>query len=310
MESRFKYDWTQEELDTYYNNIAGQVKILIDRNAPKQLTDTLDSYVKYFLGTLRKVEQYEKLKEKIEEMLFLDGVDLPMKVIFDPMVKSVKEFASTEPNFPTFYSSFDFDTYTPGYGQGTFVISFPPRATELTEDELMVAIKHEFGHIRQDHIFLSSLGGNGNAACDVSINCGMSEEEQKLLLSVARKLFMGGGCFIRLDLPENNGGKGLKGAISSPGNYIAPLQILNNLDRLKREQAGGTGGTPPPQQQEEIKVGDIIEIRGSKPEKYGRVISIMPDPNNPTEMDYEVEELTQKEFEDLVDRMRTNAGIV
>ena len=309
MASQFKYDWTQKDLDDYYNNLVSQVDILRQRGANKELTDVLDDYIQYFLGTLRKVEQYEKLKERVEELLFVEDIELPMKVIFDPMVKSVKEFAAQNPTFPTFYSSFDPEVFSPGFGQGTFIVSFPPRATELTDDEMAVAIKHEFGHIRQDHIFLTGLGPHSNSACDVSINCGMTQEEQQILLSVASKLFRGGGCFIRLDFERNKGGLGLKGAISSPGNYVSPLQILNNIGRFKKDENGGTDGTPPPQQ-DEIKVGDIIEIRGTKPQKYGRVISVMPNPNNPAEMDYDVEELSQKEFDDLVEQMRTNAGII
>ena len=209
---------------------------------------------------------------------------------------------------PTFYSYYNDDIETE-YGTGAYCVAFPSSQALLTDDEVRVAMKHEMGHIVQGHCG-ATLRTNfekihSNQAMDISINLGMTEAEQALLVTLAHKIWKNNSSYPCLSLEADNG----QGGFNIP-RQVRPLDwrgTLGWIEAFAKKKDGGTGGggtgggggggggTPgnePPKQPEiqKVKVGDYIKVIGSEPAIYGRVTSVDDITGNIETKDYTVEE--------------------
>jgi hypothetical protein len=296
----------------------------IDPNHPK-LQETINDGKKIFEGTINTIQDYidavydyfeyyhaikteEQLAyefERANRYVQYSGIDIPVVLEFDYQFYTKASIFQK----PTFYSYANIDTVTK-FGKGAYHIAFPSSQALLTDDEVMVAMKHEFGHIYQGHC-TATLRDNfeksySNAAMDISINLGMTEAEQALLVTLAHKIWKNNQSYPCLSLakPDGQGGYGIPQPVS-PTDWRGTLGWIKAYHKKKDggDGGGGTGGggggggggTPgnePPKQPEiqKVKVGDYIKVIGSEPAIYGRVTSIDDVTGNIETKDYTIEE--------------------
>ena len=185
----------------------------------------------------------------------------------------------------------------------------------------MVAMKHEFGHIFQGHCTIAPKDDfekrYNNQAMDISINLGMTAEEQELLFSVARKIWKNPTACPCMSLAKatGEGGFGIPVAVS-PQDWRGTNGFIRAYYEKKNKGDGG-GGQGKPQQgaggegegeggqgesqqiDEKINVGDFIWVPGSSPKVYGRVTAI-----NDTTGDIAYDEYTEEQWENIKSNMK------
>jgi len=253
--------------------------------------------------------------ERAKKFVLFEGMDLPIIVDFDYQYFTEK-YAIGE-KLPTFYSWFNPDSET-SYGKGAYHIAFPATQKYLTDDEVMVAMKHEWGHIFQGHCGVMTkdnfIARINNQAMDISINLGMTPEEQELLFSVARKIWRSPKACPCMSLakPDGQGGFGVPVAVS-PTDWVSTRGYIKayydkdkdtNPDGDGEEgddgQAGGSGqgGGKQPPIDSKIKVGDFVYKAGTPP-VYGKVTSI-----NEQTGDVSYDEYTEDEWAKIKENIK------
>lgn len=264
--------------------------------------DQLDHY-----HAIKTEEELTREFERANRFVQYEGVELPIVVEFD------YQFYTQESMFskPTFYSYVNTETITK-FGKGAYHIAFPSTQALLTDEEVSVAMKHEFGHIFMGHCTYKSTDKFENAMCnqamDISINLGMTEEEQAFLVSLARKIWNSQNAYPVLNLANDKtkGGFGIPQMVS-PADWKGTLGwIKMNYDDENGGEdngpgepgagggGGGEGGGESQPIDKEIKVGDYVYIRETDPKIYGQVTSI-----NTTTGDITVDEISQEEWDNL-----------
>jgi hypothetical protein len=260
-------------------------------NSIQDIANSIYDYLEYYSNAIKTQEELEFQFERAKKFVHYENRDLPVVIEFD--WQYYNELAID--GKPTFYSWFNPKTKTE-YGEGAYHIAFPATQAYLTDDEVMVAMKHEWGHIFQGHCTTVPRdqfeASTNNQAMDISINIGMTPEEQDLLLKLARKLWMNNSTpCISLARPNGQGGFGIRINVS-----VADWKSTSGHIRLWYKAKGGgpgTGGNPPPPISAEVKVGDYVFVRGTKPPIYGKVIDI--DANGKATY----EEFTPEEWEEI-----------
>tara|TARA_Y100000034_G_C6902141_1_gene417497 strand:+ start:783 stop:1727 length:945 start_codon:yes stop_codon:yes gene_type:complete len=234
--------------------------------------------------TINTEEEWEKQQERCENFVSMGGeLDIAVVVVLDPQINTNRVII--QGSYPTFYTTWKnplFENGNPG-----FLIAYPPRITEMTDKEVKVALAHEFGHIKQKHMFVRLPGQNPtdvNIAMDYSINWGFNHEDITLYEELARKMFKGQTGATKVPFPEKKGGLDVK--VSIDHYWKAILDLMN---KLKEEDGEGGEGPPPPQ--EPIEIGDIVKER-KKGGGYGRVTDVDPQTGKIT-----AEPMTKDEFE-------------
>ena len=244
--------------------------------------------------TIHTEKEWKKQQERCENAITMGGVlDIPVVVILDPQLLERRVFM--DGSFPTYYSSWVkklFDDTHPG-----FVVAYPPRITEMSDEEVRVALAHEFGHIKQKHMFQEFKAenqGDVNAAMDYSINWAFNHDDITLYEELARKMFDGQTGVTKVPFPEKKGGLDNQINIS---HYWKEILTLMKILRGKDEKGGD--GQPPPT--DEIEVGNII-IERKKGGGYARVTDIDPvtgkitaDPMTKEEVEEERKEEAQRQ---------------
>jgi hypothetical protein len=241
----------------------------------------LEDYLNWaldFYHQIKTSEQFTEQFERFERLLYQNyQIKFPILVGFDYQIEKISDIGRA-----TFYSIFNDKIETPT-GTGSHIIAFNSYVPLLTDDELMMMIRHEFGHIIQGHCtiraeYSKQLGEYRNQAMDISINLDFDDKDKENLMTGTEKMWGEGatGC-MSLNGKKEDGGYGLK-AISSAGNWQKPLAVLTNLLPPKKDDDGGGGGPPgppgpPSPPDDKIKVGDYIDSRKGDG-KYGKVISI------------------------------------
>jgi hypothetical protein len=149
---------------------------------------------------------------------------------------------------------------------------------------------------------------------DISINLGMTPEEQELLFSVARKIWKDPNASPCMSLakPNKQGGFGIPVAVSATdwrgtSGFIRAYYEKKNKDgaggggkgkpQQGQGQGGGQGGgdsSDQPQIDEKLNVGDFYWVPGSSPKVYGKVTAI-----NETTGEIASEEYTAQEWENI-----------
>ncbi len=266
------------------------------RQDPKinSINDIIAFVNKYFdyYDCIKTKEELDIEFERAKKFVFFQGVDLPIVVEFDYQY-------FTEDNIfkkPTFYSYYNEDTQT-SYGKGAYHIAFPSSQKHLTDEEVMVAMKHEWGHISQGHCTISARdkfeSQYNNQAMDISINLGMTPAEQDLLFSVARKIWDNPSACPCLNLANKTGEGGFEiQQIVTPTDWRSTLGFIKAYyNKKNEEEQGGEGGPGEPgggsgggsseggdggQQEidDNLNVGDFIWVPGSNPLIYGRITGI------------------------------------
>ena len=262
-------DWDKK---TKGNQISGRFGRSISNI--KDLEDYLNWSLDFY-HQIKTSEQFTEQFERFERLLYQNyQIKFPILVGFDYQFKDIGGHA-------TFYSVYN-DKIETTTGTGSHIIAFNSYVPLLTDDELMMMIRHEFGHIIQGHCtlraeFSKQLGEYRNQAMDISINLDFDDKDKENLMTGTEKMWGEGarGC-MSLNGKEKDGGYGLK-AISSPGNWLRPLAVLTNIFPPKKDDDGGGGPPGPPgptsPPDDKIKVGDYIDSRKGDG-KYGKVISI------------------------------------
>lgn len=337
MSSQYKRHWTTDDLDLLKQKAKDEVLGYFNQMLPlwlavpqlgqgilnsfKQYDSTLtdfQSVIKYvekwieYNHGIKTQEEFEAQYTRAEKILYFEGIELPIILMFDYQVKNWSSVLQK----PTFYSYFD-PNYTNIKGKGTFFIAFPGTISHLDDEELMVALKHEFGHIVQGHCSIHSSdpfdANYQNAAMDISINCGMTVAEQSILVRVATKLF-GKGTYPCLSLigDKTQGGFGIKKPVQ-PGAWTDALSTIRLYykkdqnanqqpqigDQSQQQDQGGEGegeggGGQGQKMDDKIRVGDPVKSRDPNNPVYGRVTSIDPKTGEIAE----IQQLTKEEFDE------------
>lgn len=231
----------------------------------KALYDKLE-----FLYTIRTKEKHLEQLERCERIMTSGGeLSIRMAIFFDPQISEKTDMLGLIRAFPTFYSYYDPKLYD---NKGGYGVAFPPRVTELTDEELTVALAHEFGHIRQGHC-LEILMENTyvNEAMDFSINHQFQIMDLYRYIQLCKKLFAGGmGCTV-LSWKEIDGGMDIPLTTTSEWKEILELIKIYHGDKKGPKPPGPPG--PPQRVDDRVMPGDIVLVRGSSPNKYGRLIS-------------------------------------
>jgi hypothetical protein len=278
-------------------------------NSIQDIIKYVNEYFDYY-HCIKTQEELDKEFERAKKFVFYSGIDLPIVVEFD------YQYFTEDSIFqkPTFYSYYNPDTNT-SYGKGAYHIAFPSTQKLLTDDEVMVAMKHEWGHIFQGHCtekpkdnFESKYN---NQAMDISINIGMTEQEQELLFEVARKIWNNPTACPCLSLARPNGEGGFEIPVAvSATDWRSTLGFIRAYYQKKnREQSqqgpgqpGGSGSGSSSSSgesgrneiDENINVGDFILVRGSIPKVYGRVTAI-----NDVTGEVVFDEYTEEEWQNI-----------
>lgn len=261
----------------------------------------LEDYLNWaldFYHQIKTSEQFTEQFERFERLLYQNyQIKLPILVRFDYQMENLSNIGHA-----TFYSYYN-DKIETGYGQGSHIIAFNSYVPLLTDDELMMMIRHEFGHIIQGHctlrpVFSKQLEEYKNQAMDISINLDFDDTDKENLMTGTEKMWGEGarGC-MSLNGKKKDGGYGLN-AISSVGNWQKPLSVLTNFFPPKKDDGGppsppGPPGPPSPPD-DKIKVGDYIDSRKGDG-KYGKVISI-----DSVTGKMDVELLTDEQWEQVI----------
>ena len=327
---QYKRNYTQEDIDLMYSHFRENVvediisklplylmlpkfqqqfSYVLRRYGiePKDFPDFLRRKHDY-LSAIKDVNELNRQFERCERLIYGNDtglINMPIVIKFDYQLKNGDDIFG----FPTFYSFYNEKLETQ-FGKGTYVIAFPMSIVYLTDEELIVALKHEFGHIIQGHCEIppkSNFEANHlNCACDISINIGMSNEEQDLLISVAHKLFGEDGFpVISLGHPEGRGGYGIP-VPTAVGDFQLPLAYVREYYKKKKEEQqgeqgqqgepgdGGEGGgqSQDNSEMERINVGDYVVVRDSDPKVYGKVVDM-----NATTGEYEIEEVDYSQIQ-------------
>lgn len=264
-------DWNKQ---TKKNQISGRFGRSISNI--KDLEDYLN-WALDFYHQIKTSEQFKEQFERFERLLYQNyQIKFPILVRFDYQIENINDIGCA-----TFYSYYN-DKIETENGTGSHIIAFNSYVPLLTDDELMMMIRHEFGHIIQGHCtlraeFSKQLGEYRNQAMDISINLDFDDKDKENLMKGTEKMWGEGarGC-MSLNGKKEDGGYGLK-AISSAGNWLKPLAVLTTLLPPKKDDDGGGGPpgppSPPSPPDDKIKVGDYIDSRKGDG-KYGKVISI------------------------------------
>lgn len=348
MSSQYKRHWTTADLDLLLQKAKDEVLGYFKQNLPlwlavpqtgAQILKAFQAYdptltdfkkiLKYvedwiaFNHGMKTAEEYEAQYTRAEKILYYEGITLPIILMFDYQVNGLVSVLQK----PTFYSYYD-PNFQTLQGKGSFFIVFPGTITHLTDEELMVALKHEFGHIVQGHCSIHSSDpfdqNYQNAAMDISINCGMTPKEQGLLIQVANKLF-GKGKYPCLSLigSTKEGGFNIRKAVQ-PGAWtdaLASIRLYYKKDQSAQQSQQGDGDQQQQQQGEgqqgqgsgqgqqgqgqgqgggggkiddKIRVGDAVVSRDPNNPVYGRVVSIDPVTGDIAE----IQELSKEEFDE------------
>ncbi len=269
-----------------------------------------------YYHVIKTQKDLETQFERCKKIVYYQGLELPILLIFDYQLVDERSLIGSG---PTFYSYFDSKAIT-NWGTGAYYIAFPSTAAYLTDDELMVAMKHEFGHIVQGHCSVHSNDpfdrNYMNQSMDISINLGMTEKEQELLISVAQKLF-GQGAYPCMSLiaAHGQGGFGIPQLVSV-GDWQTPHDFIKLYYKRKNDEEqkgppqqgegqgqggkgkGGAGEGDPQKIDEKIKEGDFVILRGSDPKVYGQVTAI-----NETTGEVVYDEISQEDWEQIKKKM-------
>lgn len=280
----------------------------------QDVIDAIYDYFEYY-HAIKTEEQLAYEFERANRFIQYNGIDIPVVLEFDYQYYTSSSIFQK----PTFYSYANVDTVTK-FGKGAYHIAFPSSQALLTDDEVMVAMKHEFGHIYQGHC-TATLRDNfeksySNAAMDISINLGMTETEQALLVTLAHKIWKNNQSYPCLSLakPDGQGGYGIPQPVS-PTDWRGTLGWIKAYHKKKEEQGGegggepgepgsgggGSGGESQPQPpiDSKIKDGDYIYVDGTDPKIYGQVTGI-----DETTGAISVKEYTEEEWENIKQSMR------
>lgn len=346
MSSQYKRHWTTPDLDLLLQKAKDEVLGYFKANLPlwlavpktgAQILEAFQDYdptltdfkkvIKYvedwinFNHGMKTEEEYEAQYTRAEKILYYEGITLPIILMFDYQVSNWSAVLQK----PTFYSYYD-PNFQTLQGKGSFFIAFPGTISHLNDEELMVALKHEFGHIVQGHCSVHSSDpfdqNYQNAAMDISINCGMTPKEQGLLIKVANILF-GKGKYPCMSLigPKTEGGFNIRKAVQ-PGAWtdaLASIRLFYKKDQSAKQGEQGEGEEQQGQQgqgqegqgqgqgqqgegqgggegkiDDKIRVGDAVKSRDPNNPVYGRVISIDPVTGDIAE----IQQLTKEEFEE------------
>jgi hypothetical protein len=284
----------------------------------KSIQDIINYVTDYFIyyDCIKTQEELLAEFERAKKFVFFEGIDLPIVVEFD------YQYFTEEAIFrkPTFYSYYNPKTKT-AFGLGAYHIAFPSTQKYLTDDEVMVAMKHEFGHIFQGHCTIRPKDDfeiqYNNQAMDISINLGMTPEEQDLLFSVARKIWKNPKACPCMSLakPIDNGGFGISVAVSATDWRGTSGFIRAYYDKKNKNQQQGKGqpqqgsgqgsgsgeSSDQPQIDEKINVGDYIWVPGSNPKIYGKVTAINDQTN-----DISYDEYTEDEWAQIKENLKNN----
>lgn len=281
-----KREWTTQDLSDVYENYLHQIASIYDKFDGYMQNQEFAAWAGHVFGgdkekykkvmeekgeycmTLKTEEEWEKQQERCERILSMGGdLKLPLVIILDPQITSNR--VVMKGSYPTFYTTWKnplFDNGNPG-----FVVAYPPRVTEMDDEEIRVALAHEFGHIKQKHMFLSKSDPAANdrdlnVAMDYSINWVFNNADLNRYDKLARKMFNGETGATIIPWAPNKGGLGVPYASTHTWREI--LKLINVLKDKPPE--GGPPGPPPPP--EPMEVGDIVKRRGEK--KYGRIVDI------------------------------------
>jgi hypothetical protein len=298
--NKIRWDYTTEELQAQYDdmrakidqfvaaiptlldpsfshlpNVAAFQQILIARYGGdvSKFTKALYDKLEYFF-TIRTSQQHLEQLERCERIITAAGeINIPLAIFYDPQLNTQNALTFID-SYPTFYSYYE-PKLLDGYGG--YGIAFCGRTTELTDEELTVAMAHEFGHIRKGHCLVSLLENTlVNESMDYSINHEFEIDDLLRYLSLCQKIFGNKpdgnpytGCTV-LSWEKKMGGQDYHIEIDTYWRTI--------LDLLKRSREPDPSGPPPPTppppgaSDDRVKEGDIVSIRGSSPKQYGRVL--------------------------------------
>lgn len=257
-----------------------------------------------FYHQIKTSEQFTEQFERFERLLYQDyQIKFPILVRFDYQIENLSNIGHA-----TFYSYYN-DKIETTTGTGSHIIAFNSYVPLLTDDELMMMIRHEFGHIIQGHCtlraeFSKQLAEYRNQAMDISINLDFDDKDKENLMKGTEKMWGEGatGC-MSLNGKKEDGGYGLN-AISDAGNWKKPLNVLTTRFPFKNDDGGPSGPPGPPSPpgppgppsppDDKIKVGDYIDSRKGDG-KYGKVNSIDSDTGK---MDIEL--LTDEQWKQVI----------
>jgi hypothetical protein len=289
------------EAQKYVNEAKGVYGANI--NTIQEVIDATYAYLDYY-HAIKTEEQLRYEFERANRFVQYKGIELPIILEFDYQFYTFESFFQK----PTFYSYFNRETVTK-FGKGAYHIAFPSSQAHLTDEEVMVAMKHEFGHIFQGHCTYNTTDKFEkmycNQAMDISINLGMTKEEQALLITLAQKIWNKADAYPCFNLmnPKGQGGFGIEQLVSVADWKGTLGYIKMNAEKKKDKDkgkgpgggGGGGGGGQPPQPNGTIEVGDYVKVIGSDPPLYGEVIAI-----NPTTDEITTRVITQEEWENII----------
>jgi len=234
-------------------------------------------YFNYYMDSMKNVEQINFEIERAKRLLFEGDLELSLKVEFDIQYYREKDLYKK----PTFYSYFNYSTVDLN-GNYSHHIAIPATQSRLTDDEVRIIMKHEWGHIRQGHCRI--MGNDqfdsqyNNQAMDISINSGMTEEEKELLFVALRKMTDDPKACPCMDLisPRGEGGLGVDSYIS-PTAWVRAVNVIKAYYNKQKQESGEEEEEEEEEQppiSSDIAVGDYVYVAGTKPEVYGEVIDI------------------------------------
>lgn len=302
----------QAIVDNYRKNAPQHEQASI--NTIHDVINHVNDYFDYY-HAIKTQEELQVEFDRAKKHVFYEGIDLPIVVEFDYQYFTENSIFQK----PTFYSYYNPETKT-DFGKGAYHIAFPATQKYLTDDEVMVAMKHEFGHIFQGHCTIAPKDEfekrYNNQSMDISINIGMTPEEQVLLFSVAHKIWKNPTACPCMSLakPTGEGGFGIPVAVS-PQDWRGTSGFIRAYYDKKQKENGQGEGQGTPQQgsgsqsggqggdsnkiDEKINVGDFIWVPGSNPKVYGRVTAI-----NEANGEVAYDEYTEAEWENIKANMK------
>lgn len=272
--------YEQIYVEDYKKSVADHEQASI--NSIQDVINHVNQYFDYY-DVIRTQEELQVEFDRAKKFVFYQGMDLPIVVEFDYQYFNEDSISQK----PTFYSYYNSETKT-DFGTGAYHIAFPSTQKYLTDEEVMVAMKHEFGHIFQGHCTIAPKDDfekrYNNQAMDISINLGMTAEEQDLLFSIARKIWKNPTACPCMSLAKatGEGGFGIPVAVS-PQDWRGTNGFIRAY--YEKKNKGGQQGQGKPQKgdgegggesqpDEKINVGDFIWVPGSSPRIYGKVTAI------------------------------------
>jgi hypothetical protein len=277
--------WTKI-LAEYVRNTNGKVSTLQD------VIDHHSEFFKYYRESMETAEQLEFEIERAKKIFFAGGLNLNVVLEFDYQIYTEDHLHKK----PTFYSYYNHKVVDLN-GRRAFHIAIPATQSRLSDEEVEVVMKHEWGHIRQGHCTLKGQQFDtkyNNQGMDISINSGMTEEEKVLLFSAVRKMTNdpdAAPC-MSLDGPTDKGGFNQATTIV-PSAWRRAVGILKAYDTRFEDEDGGGGKRPPnkpppkgpkppppkkppePQPPKVMQVGDYVYVKGTKnPQVFAQVVDI------------------------------------